>query len=99
MVIKSDNNKKMLSLSDIAKEISKPGLLFQFSEEIKSFFELNNNFTKKDTYENLIKKHGYTEESPLLYKSREDLYLYYDLISGKFKLYTKIGVTFKPDRC
>lgn len=38
MVIKSDNNKKMLSLSDIAKEISKPGLLFQFSEEIKSFF-------------------------------------------------------------
>ena len=75
MVIKSDNNKKMLSLSDIAKEISKPGLLFQFSEEIKSFFELNNNFTKKDTYENLIKKHGYTEESPLLYKSREDLFI------------------------
>ena len=91
MVIKSDNNKKILSLSDIAKEISKPGLLFQFSEEIKSFFELNNNFTKKDTYENLIKKHGYTEESPLLYKSREDLYLYYDLISGKFKLYTNWG--------
>ena len=91
MVIKSDDNKKMFSLSDIAKEISKPGLLFQFSEEIKSFFELNNNFTKKDTYENLIEKHGYTEESPLLYKTREDLYLYYDLISGKLKLYTNWG--------
>lgn len=88
MVIKSDNNKKMFSLSDIAKEISKPGLLVEFSEEIKSFFELDNNITKKDTYDNLIKKLGYTEESPLLYKSKEDLYLYYDLISGQFKLYT-----------
>lgn len=88
MVIKSDNNKKMFSLSDIAKEIAKPGLLIEFSEDIKSFFELENNITKKDTYDNLIKKHGYAEESPLLYKSRGELYLYYNLISGQFKLYT-----------
>ena len=78
MVIKSDDNKKMFSLSDIAKELSKPGLLFQFSEEIKSFFELNNNFTKKDTYENLIEKHGYTEESLLQIKRRSLSLLRFD---------------------
>lgn len=88
MVIKSDNNKKMFSLSDIAKSLSDPCVLNQFSDKIKSYFELEDNIVEKNNYEKLIKKSEINEESPLLYKSRSDIYLYYDLLSGKFKLFT-----------
>lgn len=88
MVIKSDDNKKMFSLSDIAKSLSDPCVLNKFSDKIKSYFELEDNIVEKNNYEKLIKKSEINEESPLLYKSRSDIYLYYDLLSGKFKLFT-----------
>ena len=47
MVIKSDNNKKMFSLSDIAKSLSDPCVLNQFSDKIKSYFELEDNIVEK----------------------------------------------------
>lgn len=88
MVINSINKKDISQLSDIAKALSEPGLLIEFSEKIKSFFELKKNITKKNNYNDLIKKKGYSEESPLLYKSIDEIYLYYNLILKRFELYT-----------
>ena len=82
MVITTD--KKLFSITDVSRAISKEGALKCLEKEFCELFELSENVTEKQNYYNLKSKKGYSGESPLVFKSNNIIGLYYDLLLGEF---------------
>lgn len=87
MVINNNKNKNQLfKITDISKAFSEGNVMKQFETEVKLFFEDIDILERKKNYYSLQSKNGNSEKSPVLYKSRNSMDLYYDLLDGKFHL-------------
>lgn len=87
MVINNNKNKNQLfKITDISKAFSEGNVMKQFETEVKLFFEDIDILERKKNYYSLQSKNGNSEKSPVLYKSRNSMDLYYDLLDGKFYL-------------
>lgn len=87
MVINNNKDKNQLfKITDISKAFSEGNVMKQFEIEVKLFFEDNDIIERKKNYYSLQSKNGNSEKSPVLYKSRYSMDLYYDLLTGKFSL-------------
>lgn len=87
MVINNNKNKNQLfKITDISKAFSEGNVMKQFETEVKLFFEDIDILERKKNYYSLQSKNGNSEKSPVLYKSRYRMDLYYDLLTGKFSL-------------
>lgn len=86
MVINNKKGNTIFSITDISKAFSEGNVMKQFEIEVKLFFEDNDVLEKKNNYYSLQSKNGNSEKSPVLYKSRYSMDLYYDLLTGKFLL-------------
>lgn len=87
MVINNKKDKNQLfKITDISKAFSEGNVMKQFEIEVKLFFEDIDILERKKNYYSLQSKNGNSEKSPVLYKSRYSMDLYYDLLTGKFSL-------------
>lgn len=87
MVINNKKDKNQLfKITDISKAFSEGNVMKQFEVEVKLFFEDIDILERKKNYYSLQSKNGNSEKSPVLYKSRYSMDLYYDLLTGKFSL-------------
>lgn len=87
MVINNNKDKNQLfKITDISKAFSEGNVMKQFEIEVKLFFEDNDIIERKKNYYSLQSKNGHSKKSPVLYKSRYSMDLYYDLLTGKFSL-------------
>ncbi len=86
MVINNNKGNKIFSITDISKAFSEGNVMKQFEIEVKLFFEDSDILEKKNNYYSLQSKNGHSKKSPVLYKSRYRMSLYYDLLTGKFLL-------------
>lgn len=86
MVINNNKGNKIFSITDISKAFSEGNVMKQFEIEVKLFFEDFDILKKKNNYYSLQSKNGHSKKSPVLYKSRYSMDLYYDLLTGKFSL-------------
>lgn len=86
MVINNNKGNKIFSITDISKAFSEGNVMKQFEIEVKLFFEDCDILKKKNNYYSLQSKNGHSKKSPVLYKSRYSIDLYYDLLTGKFSL-------------
>lgn len=87
MVINNKKDKNQLfKITDISKAFSEGNVMKQFEVEVKLFFEDIDILERKKNYYSLQSKNGNSEKSPVLYKSRNSMDLYYDLLTGKFSL-------------
>lgn len=85
MVINNNKGNKIFSITDISKAFSEGNVMKQFEIEVKLFFEDVDILERKKNYYSLQSK-GHSQKSPVLYKSRYSMDLYYDLLTGKFSL-------------
>ena len=86
MVINTKKGNKIFSITDISKAFSEGNVMEQFKAEVRIYFEDNISLKRKNNYYSLKQRKGYSDESPILYKSYYSMNLYYDLLTGKFKL-------------
>ena len=86
MVINTKKGNKIFSITDISKAFSEGNVMEQFKAKVRIYFEDNISLKRKNNYYSLKQRKGYSDESPMLYKSHYSMNLYYDLLTGKFKL-------------
>ena len=86
MVINTKKGNEIFSITDISKAFSEGNVMEQFKAEVRIYFEDNISLKRKNNYYSLKQKKGCSDESPILYKSHYSMNLYYDLLTGKFKL-------------
>ena len=86
MVINTKKGNDIFSITDISKAFSEGNVMEQFKAEVRIYFEDNISLKRKNNYFSLKQRRGYSDESPILYKSYYSMNLYYDLLTGKFKL-------------
>ena len=86
MVINNTKNEKLFKITDISNAFSKGNVMEQFKVEVQLFFEDDSFLSRKNNFYSLMQKSGGSKKSPTLYKSRNSMDLYYDLLDGKFYL-------------